>query len=100
VSLPLEGKKDMRVGWVARLGLNWLTILAFASLAFPQNGAVAVVVRETNPVKQLTLPQLRKIFSGETRSWPGGQPIKIIARAPGAYERVVMLKMLRMSDGE
>jgi ABC-type phosphate transport system substrate-binding protein len=68
--------------------------------ALAQNEDVAVVVSEGNQVGKITLAELRKIFAGEKRSWPGSVPIKLIVRAPGAYERVVMLRLLGMSESE
>lgn len=65
-----------------------------------QNGDVAVVVNPKNPVAILTLPGLRKLFAGETRTWPGGTPVKLIIRAPGAHEREVVLRLLRLSEDE
>ena len=39
-------------------------------------------------------------FAGETRTWPGGTPVKLIIRAPGAHEREVVLRLLRLSEDE
>jgi phosphate transport system substrate-binding protein len=86
-----------------------LTIIVFAILvavlaavppALAQDGAVAVVVNEKNTVHSLSSTELRKIFAGEKRSWPGGQPIKLFVRAPGAPERMVLLRLLGMSESE
>src|SRR5208337_2388495 len=65
-----------------------------------QNGDVAVVVSEKNPVLNLSAAELRKLFAGERHAWPGGLPVKLIVRAPGAYERVVLLRLLAMSESE
>ena len=43
---------------------------------------------------------MRKLLSGEKHSWPGGLPIKIFVREPGAHERDVLLKLLGMSETE
>jgi len=61
---------------------------------------VAVVVNDKNPVTNVTTAQLRKLFAGEKHAWPGGLPVKLFVRAPGAYERVVLLKLLDMSESE
>jgi ABC-type phosphate transport system substrate-binding protein len=84
------------VGWVA----IFLAGLAGLSSAAAQTGRVAVVVNEKNPVNNLSAPELRKLFAGEKRDWAGGLPVKIFVRAPGANERVVMLKLLGMSESE
>jgi ABC-type phosphate transport system substrate-binding protein len=84
------------VGWVAIVLLG----LAGFSQAAAQTGSVAVVVNEKNPVNNLSTPELRKLFAGERHAWAGGLPVKIFVRAPGANERVVMLKLLGMSESE
>ena len=84
------------VGWVAIFLLG----LAGFSQAAAQTGSVAVVVNEKNPVNNLSTPELRKLFAGERHAWAGGLPVKIFVRAPGANERVVMLKLLGMSESE
>jgi hypothetical protein len=89
-------KTRLIVGCVA----IWFSGLGDVSSAFAQTGAVAVVVSEKNPIANLTSQDLRKLFAGEKRSWPSGLPVKLIVRAPGAYERVVLLKMLGMSESE
>src|SRR5260370_16660691 len=66
--------------------------------AAAQSGAVAVVVNEKNPVTNLSTSELRKLFAGEKHSWTGGVPVRLFVRAPGAYERVVLLKLLGMSE--
>ena len=84
------------VGWVA----IFLAGLAGLSSAAAQTGSVAIVVNEKNPVNNLSVPELRKLFAGEKHTWAGGLPVKIFVRAPGANERVVMLKLLGMSESE
>jgi len=77
-----------------------LSALEGVSSAVAQTGAVAVVVSEKNTVNNLSIPELRKLFAGEMHSWPGGQSVKLIVRAPGAHERTVLLKLLGMSESE
>lgn len=74
--------------------------LAAAPLAAAGEVDVAVVVNEKNPVANLSRLELRKIFAGEKRTWPGGTPIKLLVRAPGAHERDLLLKFLGMSEHE
>jgi hypothetical protein len=78
----------------------WLAGLSGSSIALAQTGGVAVVVNEKNPVNNLSTPELRKLFAGEKHSWAGGMPVKLFVRATGAYERVVLLKLLGMSESE
>jgi hypothetical protein len=83
---------------VVRVALM-LAGLAGAS-AVAQTGAVAVVVNQKNSIRDLSSRELRRLFAGEKHSWAGGLPVKLFIRAPGAYERVVLLKLLDMSEIE
>jgi phosphate transport system substrate-binding protein len=78
----------------------WFASLAGFSTVIAQTGSVAVVVNEKNPINNLSSAELRRVFAGERHSWNGGQPVKLFVRAPGAYERVVLLKLLGMSETE
>src|ERR1700687_5010474 len=79
------------------------TIVCLTMLAAPlwsQAGDVAVVVNMKNPVTHMTVSDLRKVFAGEKRTWPGGIPVKLIIRAPGAHEHEVVLHLLQLSESE
>jgi len=65
-----------------------------------QAGDVAVVVNDHNPVAKLSRAELRKIFAGQERSWSAGLPIRVFVRAPGTHERLALLKLLGMTEGE
>jgi hypothetical protein len=82
-----------------------LLIAGLANLIFPpaslgQSLDVAVVVNAGNPVVNLSLSDLRKIFAGEKRSWPAGIGVKLIVRAPGTRERLTLLRLLKMSESD
>src|SRR5258708_10043921 len=64
---------------IATLLLLWLASLCNVPLSAAQIN-VAVVVNSGNAASTLSLGDLRKIFSGEKHSWPGGQPVK-----PGVF---------------
>ncbi|THB62946.1 MAG: phosphate ABC transporter substrate-binding protein [Spirochaetaceae bacterium] len=53
--------------------------------------AIAVVVNPENPVNDLSLEQIKKIYTGEVTNWSqvGGQdrPISVISREPGSGTR-------------
>lgn len=89
-------KTKLIVVWVA---ISLAGVAGFPS-AVAQTGTVAVVVNEKNPVNNLSTAELRKLFAGEKHSWIGGLPVKIFVRAPGAYERLVLLKLLGLSENE
>jgi len=61
---------------------------------------MAVVVSSGNPATNVSVGDLRKMFLGTKHSWPSGQAIKLITRGPGCAERLVMLKLLAMSESE
>lgn len=76
----------------------WLSLLA--PPLWSQVGDVAVVVNMKNPATRMTVSDLRKLFAGEKRTWPGGIPVKLIIRAPEAHEREVVLHVLQLSESE
>jgi len=65
-----------------------------------QTNDIAVVVNSGNPVSNLTLAELRKILTGAKRSWPRNLPVTLITRGPGCEERLALLKILAMKEGE
>jgi hypothetical protein len=73
---------------------------AGAQSSATQETDIAVVVNSGNPIATLAIGELRKIFAGEKRTWPGGRPIQIIVRVPGTHERLALMKLLGMSEGE
>jgi ABC-type phosphate transport system substrate-binding protein len=77
-----------------------LTSLVCTRVAAAQAGAMAVVVNDHNPVTKMSKAELRRIFAGEERSWSAGLPIRVFVRAPGTQERVALLKLLGMTEGE
>jgi len=77
-----------------------LTSLVSIRVAAAQDGDVAVVVNDHNPVTKMSRAELRKIFAGEERYWSAGLPVKLFVRAPGTHERVALLKLLGMSESE
>ncbi len=99
----------MRPKLIFLLLLSWLMILA-CNLpaaaqachlpAAAQNGDVAVVVNPNNAVSNLTVAELRQLFGGEKRSWPGGTTVKLFVRAPGTRERMTLLKLLGRSESD
>jgi ABC-type phosphate transport system substrate-binding protein len=73
---------------------------ALAQISLAQNQDVAVVVNPKNPKNEISKSELRTIFAGEKRTWPRGVSIKLIVRVPGSCERVVLLRLLGMSESE
>jgi ABC-type phosphate transport system substrate-binding protein len=65
-----------------RLFIVCLLLLSVVSVAFATD--FAVVVNPANPVREMTLAELAKIFKAKTASWPGGKSITIVLREPGS----------------
>ena len=55
---------------------------------------VAIVVHRDVPAEDLSLADLRKIFVGDRQYWTPGLRVTILARAPVARERDVVLKTI------
>ncbi|HUJ94062.1 MAG TPA: substrate-binding domain-containing protein [Terriglobales bacterium] len=78
----------------------WFSMRLLGQSPPANNDDVAIVVNEKNSVNELSMPDLRKILAGERHNWPGGQPVKLVVRAPGTHERLVLLRVLHMSESE
>src|ERR1700682_239695 len=61
-------------------------------IAFEQN--LAVVVNLSNPVQNLSMPELRRIFLGERSHWPNGRRITLVMMEPGQPERAAVLSLI------
>ena len=59
-------------------------------IASEQN--LAVVVNLSNPVQNLSMPELRRIFLGERSHWPNGRRITLVMMETGQPERDVVLR--------
>jgi len=78
-----------------------LTVVRLVPRATAQAGDIAVIVNPDNSSTNVSLADLRKLFAGEKRTWPGsGTPIRLFVRAPGSHERTVLLQLLGMSETE
>jgi len=95
----MKAKSTSAKSTAALLALG-IGLAAFSLATSAQNGDVAVVVNPNNPVTGVSLVDLRKIFAGEKHSWPGGLPIRLVVRTPGCHERLALLRLLGMSEGE
>jgi ABC-type phosphate transport system substrate-binding protein len=78
----------------------WIASSLLVSFAAAQKKDIAVVVNPNNSVTNISFADLRKLFSGGKRTWPGGPPVKLIVRAPGSRERLALLRILAMSESE
>lgn len=63
--------------------------------------SLAIVVNQSNPVTDISFPELRKVFLGERSHWPNGRRITLVMIEPGRPERAAILRELyHMSESE
>ena len=82
------------------------TLLAVLVLAAPLAGParsagqpaslppLAVIVHPANPVENLTVGELRRIFMLDTQTWPHGRKITVVLREKGQPERAEGIRIL------
>ncbi|HYY72301.1 MAG TPA: substrate-binding domain-containing protein [Candidatus Bathyarchaeia archaeon] len=56
--------------------------------------SIAIVVNRSNPVENLSFPELRKIFLGEQIHWSNGRRISVVMLEPGNSERQAVLVLI------
>lgn len=82
-----------------RLTIVCLLVVAAATTVFATD--FAVIVNPANPVRQMSLADLGKIFKAKTASWTSGKPITIVLRDPGSSgTRFIIEKVLGGSFDE
>ncbi len=63
------------------------------------NNCLAFVVNRSNPLENVSLTDLRKIFLAERNHWPDGHKITLVMHEPGQPERKAVLRdIYRMSE--
>jgi ABC-type phosphate transport system substrate-binding protein len=67
-----------------------LLLLSAASVVFATD--FAVVVNPANPVRQMSLAELTKIFKAKMPSWPGGKSITLVLREPASPATKLMIE--------
>jgi hypothetical protein len=85
---------------IRALLLLGLAIFLLAPRGAAQADDMAVVVSPDNAASNVSSGDLRKIFAGSKRAWPGGHAIRLVTRGPGCAERLVLLRLLAMSESE
>lgn len=78
---------NMRVGLL-------LASLALCSYVGAAHAEVAVVVNKENPVDNLSLRELVKIFKQEKQHWDTGKPVYLLLREAGSPEMAMMLRVV------
>jgi phosphate transport system substrate-binding protein len=70
------------------------TLISIRAAGTATEADVAIVVNASNPVNNLTLAELRKIYTGERQYWKANTPIVPLMRSAGARERDVLLRVV------
>jgi len=103
--MPLKGEGDIfsaRSGCAlgqkkvrGRVLFSFILVFLLSATALEQGrhdgGGVAVVANRNLPVGNLSLPEVRRIFLGETRYWKSNLPVVLIVPPAGTHERHVLL---------
>ena len=55
---------------------------------------LAVIVHPANPVENLTVSELRRIFMLDTQTWPHGRKITVVLREKGQPERAEGIRII------
>jgi phosphate transport system substrate-binding protein len=71
-----------------------ISLISFRAAGTPAEADVAIVVNSANPVNNLTLSELRKIYFGDRQYWKGNLPVLVLMRSRGAHEREVVLRVV------
>ena len=55
---------------------------------------LAIVVNRSNPLTEISLADLRRVFRGQRSHWSNGRRVTLVMRDPGAPERDAILQSL------
>jgi len=61
---------------------------------------LAIVVNRNNPVSEISLADLRRVFRGQRTRWTNGRRVTLVMRSPGAPERATILRSVCGLDEE
>jgi phosphate transport system substrate-binding protein len=70
------------------------SLISFRAAGTPADAEVAIVVNSSNPVNNLSLAELRKIYFGDRQYWKGNLPVVLLMRSQGSHERDVVLRVV------
>ncbi len=67
----------------------------------PRERTLAIVVHPSNPIENLTMAELRRIFLGEEGHWPDGRRLTLVMMEVGEPERKAVLQQIcRMDESD
>ena len=93
----------MKKRWLTAvlIGTTFLPIVSSPQSWAVDGGPIVVIVNQANPVQNVTMAELRKIFLSDRNRWDTGKNIAPVIAAPGTAERVAFLKIVcGMRDAE
>lgn len=93
-----SSSKDLDV--TRRFILAGLLVLLWADASFTQAPAFVVIVHESNPVKTLSIIELRRIFMKQSRMWAHAEPMVPVdwestAEIRGVFSKQVLNRSVR-----
>ena len=93
----------MKKRWLTAvlIGTTFLPIVSSPQSWALDGGPIVVIVNQANPVQNVSMAELRKIFLSDRNRWDTGKNIAPVIAARGAVERVAFLKIVcGMRDAE
>ncbi len=64
------------------------------ALPVKESEALAIVVNRANPLSEISLADLRRIYRGQRSRWSNGRRVTLVMRDPGTPEREAILQSL------
>ena len=93
----------MKKRWLTAvlIGTTFLPIVSSPQSWAVDGGPIVVIVNQANPLQNVSMAELRKIFLSDRNRWDTGKNIAPVIAAPGTAERVAFLKIVcGMRDAE
>jgi len=80
------------------VGICWMASVTSVEAA---GDPIVVIVNNANPVDNLSIGELKKLFLGDRSRWDTGKAVAPVMLAPGAPERAAFLKIVcGMNDAD
>jgi len=95
--MPRPSGRWLIIGVAASCLLGVSNRLARAGASAPNESNppahnLAIIVNTANPVENLSMSELRKVFLGERSHWPNGRRITLVMMEPGQPERKALIR--------
>ena len=74
--------------------LAWLFCVAPTTAHAQETEPLAIVVNRNNPLNEISLVDLRRVFRGQRSRWSNGRRVTLVMRDPGTRERQAILQSL------